>query len=97
MLLSILLSIILSIIDTITTLIIVLNGGIELNPLCFNINIFIIIKIIVVIGLIVFYILIKINNIKSKTIFWISILFNIIYSIALIHNIIQIINYLNLK
>lgn len=92
-----LLSIILAIIDIFTTLIIVCNGGTELNPLCFNIYLFISIKVFVIIGLIIFYILIKINKIKSKIILWSSILFNIVYIITFIHNMIQIINYFTIK
>lgn len=92
-----LLSIILAIIDTLLTLIIVLNGGVELNPLCFNFPLFICIKIFVILGLTIFYILIKINHIKSKIIFWCSLIFNIIYIYAFIYNMIQIINYFIIK
>ena len=92
---SMLTSVILSWIDTIITLVVVLCGGVELNPLCINFPIFITIKFITSIGLLGIFIYICIDKEwKSKLIWCVTIVFNTVYSIALIWNIISIVRYL---
>lgn len=79
------LAIILTTLDLITTIFITSNGGVELNPI--PLPILIPIKIITIIGLIVFTILAKLWKEKFPIIFAI---FDIWYAIAVIHNVVQI-------
>lgn len=85
-------SAILSTVDTILTAVIIFNGGIELNPLCFSIPVFIGIKIVVSIGFYVFWIIIMIHKIKLTTLIKVlTAIFDAVYMVAIIHNIIMMV------
>lgn len=79
------LSIILSALDLFTTIFITQNGGVELNPI--PLPILIPIKIIVTLGLLVFVILAKKWKVKILLPF---VVFDVVYSIAVIHNMVAI-------
>lgn len=85
-------SAILSTMDTILTAVIIFHGGIELNPLCFSIPVFIGIKIAMTLGLYGFWAAIKITKIELTTsIKMLAAIFDVVYLVAIIHNIVMMV------
>lgn len=81
------LSIILSILDIITTIYAVSNGATELNPIPYNV--LMPLKVVLCIGLIIVIVIMK--KVKMKMVLLFTI-YNIWYSIAVLNNIIVILN-----